>query len=182
MALAEKYNAFISYRHSEIDNKIASEIQTQLERFKIPKQIQKKTGIKRFDRIFRDKEELPTTSDLKHDIENALKVSDFLIVICSERTHESLWVQREIETFLKYHSKEEVFTVLVDGEPGDVIPDILLHQTVTRQLSDGTYATFEELAEPLSCDYRMPVRKARKEELPRLVCSMLHCTYDELMM
>lgn len=182
MALAEKYNAFISYRHSEIDNKIASEIQTQLERFKIPKQIQKKTGIKRFDRIFRDKEELPTTSDLKHDIENALKVSDFLIVICSERTHESLWVQREIETFLKYHSKEEVFTVLVDGEPGDVIPDILLHQTVTRQLSDGTYATFEELAEPLSCDYRMPIRKARKEELPRLVCSMLHCTYDELMM
>ncbi len=182
MALAEKYNAFISYRHSEIDNKIASEIQTQLERFKIPKQIQKKTGIKRFDRIFRDKEELPTTSDLKHDIENALKVSDFLIVICSERTHESLWVQREIETFLKYHSKEDVFTVLVDGEPGDVIPDILLHQTVTRQLSDGTYATFEELAEPLSCDYRMPIRKARKEELPRLVCSMLHCTYDELMM
>ena len=182
MALAEKYNAFISYRHSEIDNKIAAELQTQLERFKIPAAIQKKTGIKRFDRIFRDKEELPTTSDLKHDIENALKVSDYLIVICSERTHESMWVQREIETFLKYHSKQEIFTVLVDGEPGEVIPDILLHQTVTRQLSDGTFATYEEMAEPLSCDYRMPIRKARREELPRLVCSMLHCTYDELMM
>ena len=55
-----KYNAFISYRHSEVDSKIASEVQTRLERFRIPKAIIKKTGVKRFERIFRDKEELPS--------------------------------------------------------------------------------------------------------------------------
>ena len=175
-----KYNAFISYRHAPEDIKIASEVQTQLERFKIPKEIQKKTGVKRFERVFRDKEELPITSDLNDDIDLALENSDHLIVICSERTGESIWVQKEIETFLKYHSKKDIFTVLVDGEPGDVIPEILLHDTVTRKLADGTEETREELIEPLSCDYRIGIKKARKTELPRLAASMLRCSYDEL--
>ncbi len=178
--MEKKYNAFISYRHSEKDSMIASEIQTRLERFKIPKEIQKRTGVKRFERIFRDKEELPITSDLNENIEKALEESDHLIVICSERTSESIWVRKEIETFLKYHKKKNIFTVLVDGEPGEVIPDILLHDTVTRKLADGREETREELIEPLSCDYRIGIKKARKIELPRLAASMLGCSYDEL--
>ena len=178
--MIKKYNAFISYRHSEKDSAIASEIQTRLERFKIPRDIQKKTGIKRFERIFRDKEELPITSDLNENIEKALEESDHLIVICSERTSESIWVRKEIETFLKYHRKKNIFTVLVDGDPGKVIPDILLHDTVTRKLADGREETREELIEPLSCDYRIGIKKARKVELPRLAASMLGCSYDEL--
>ncbi|MCR5208632.1 MAG: TIR domain-containing protein [Lachnospiraceae bacterium] len=181
MPIADRYNAFISYRHSKKDNVIAKEIQSGLEHFRIPSKIAKKTGFKRFDRIFRDKEELPITSDLDNEIEAALKVSDYLIVICSTHTGESVWVQREIETFLKYHSKKNIFTVLVDGEPDEVIPDILLHDTVTRKLADGTTITQEEIIEPLSCDYRMPLRAARNEELPRLAASMLGCAYDELM-
>ncbi len=175
-----KYNAFISYRHAPEDIKIASEVQTQLERFKIPAEIQKKTGVKRFERIFRDKEELPITSDLNEDIDLALRNSDHLIVICSVRTGESIWVQKEIESFLKYHGKKNIFTVLVDGEPGDVIPDILLHDTVTRRLADGREETREEIIEPLSCDYRIGIKKARKTELPRLAASMLGVAYDEL--
>ncbi len=178
--MEKKYNAFISYRHSELDSKIAKEIQTQLERFRIPKAIRDRTGIKRFERIFRDKEELPITSDLNDDIDLALEQSDHLIVICSERTGESVWVQKEIETFLKYHEKKNVFTVLVDGEPEEVIPDILLHDTVTRKLPDGTEETREEFIEPLSCDYRLGIKKARKIELPRLAASMLGCSYDEI--
>ena len=175
-----KYNAFISYRHSEVDSKIASEVQTRLERFRIPKAIIKKTGVKRFERIFRDKEELPITSDLNDDIDEALANSDNLIVICSTRTNDSIWVRKEIETFLKYHEKKDVFTVLVDGEPEQVIPDILLHDTVTTVLPDGRIETREEVIEPLSCDYRMDIKKARKVELPRLAASMLHVSYDEL--
>ena len=178
--MESKYNAFISYRHSEVDSKIASEIQTQLERFRIPKDITVKTGIKRFERIFRDKEELPITSDLNDDIDAALMNSDNLIVICSTRTGESIWVRKEIETFLKYHEKKNIFTVLVDGEPGEVIPDVLLHDTVKRTLADGTEEIREEMIEPLSCDYRMGIKKARKVELPRLAASMLGCTYDDL--
>ena len=176
-----KYNAFISYRHAEQDSKIASEVQTQLERFRIPKEIVKKTGVKRFERIFRDKEELPITSDLNDDIDMALANSDNLIVICSTRTGESIWVRKEIETFLKYHDKSHIFTVLVDGnEPTEVIPDILQHNTVTVTLPDGRIETREEIIEPLSCDYRIGIKKARKVELPRLAASMLGVSYDEI--
>ena len=179
--MIDKYNAFISYRHSLQDNKIAKEVQTQLEHFRIPHKIRKLTGKKRIDRIFRDKEELPITSDLNEDIDFALAHSDYLIVLCSTRTSESIWVQKEIETFLQNHTKKEILTVLVDGEPEEVIPEILTHDTVTRTLNDGSQVTYEEVIEPLSCDYRLPIKTARKEELPRIAASIIGCSYDELM-
>lgn len=174
------YNAFISYKHAPLDNKVAAEIQTQLERFRIPKAIQKSTGIRKIDRIFRDKEELLITSDLNETIEQALLHSDFLIVICSHSTRESIWVQREIEFFLKTHSKKQILTVVAEGEPIDVVPQILREQEVTVTLDSGGTETVVMPIEPLSCDYREDFRKARKEELPRLAATILGCSYDEL--
>ena len=49
------YNAFISYKHAELDNKVAAAIEWDLEHYHIPKKIQKKTGYKKIERIFRDK-------------------------------------------------------------------------------------------------------------------------------
>ena len=178
--MIEHYNAFISYKHAPLDTKVASEIQTRLERFRIPKAIQKSSGIQKIDRIFRDKEELLITSDLNETIEHALINSDFLIVICSHSTKESVWVQREIEFFLKTHSKNQVLTVVAEGEPVDVVPKILQEREVTVTLDDGSEEVVTVPMEPLSCDYRGDFRKARKEELPRLAAAMLGCSYDEL--
>ena len=46
-----------------LDAKIAAMIQQKLERAHIPKAIQEKTGKHKFERIFRDKEELPISID-----------------------------------------------------------------------------------------------------------------------
>ena len=75
--MSTRYNAFISYRHSPVDSKIAAEIQRRLERFSVPRSLRKKTGKQKIGRIFRDKEELPITSDLNDDITEALANSDF---------------------------------------------------------------------------------------------------------
>ena len=107
------YNAFISYRHHPEDIRVASEIHRLLERFRLPKGLRGKT--REIERIFRDKEELPITSNLTDDITAALRNSDYLIVICSEHTKESVWVQREIETFLQTHSRTQVLTDVVVG-------------------------------------------------------------------
>lgn len=169
------YNAFISYRHHPDDIKVASEIHRSLERFKIPGAI-KKRGISAM-RLFRDKDELPITSSLTSDIFRALENSDFLIVICSPHTKESIWVQREIETFLQTHSRDQVLTVLAAGEPYDVLPEILLYEDVvnpvTGQIQRKEY-------EPLSCDWRLKKSQAIREELPRLAAALLGCGYDEL--
>ena len=80
------YKAFISYKHAPADNVVAAEIQKRLERYHVPGAIRKKTGKNSIGRIFRDKDELPITSDLSDDIGRALEDADFLIVICSTST------------------------------------------------------------------------------------------------
>lgn len=170
------YNAFISYRHHPQDIKVAETIHRNLERFKVPKAI-KQQG-KTIERIFRDKEELPITSSLTDTITMALRNSDYQIVICSTHLKDSYWVQREIDTFLQTHTKDKVLTVLVDGDnPYDVIPEILTYNEV---IDPVTGEVTREPIEPLSCDWRLPKRKAMKTELPRLAAVLLGCTYDDL--
>lgn len=174
------YNAFISYRHAEVDSRVAEEIQTRLERYRLPAAIRKRTGIKRIDRIFRDKTELPLTIDLNDDILDALRDADFLILICSPRTKESLWVRKEVETYLGMHGHERVLTVIAEGDSGDVIPQILREKTVETVTEDGTKVRAVVPIEPLSADYRIGFRRARRVELPRLVAAIVGCRYDEL--
>ncbi len=174
------FNAFISYKHADLDNKVAESIIRDLERYRIPRKIRKSTGIKKIDRVFRDKDELPITSDLNDTISQALINSDFLIVICSTNTKKSTWVDREIEFFLQHHSINNVMTVLADGEPYDVIPKILLSGKKEVIDENGEKKIVEIPYEPLSCDYRMPYKKAKAKELPRLVAAIIGCPYDEL--
>ena len=64
-----QYDAFISYRHHAVDSAVAAEIQHRLEHFRIPRAIQKATGVRKISRIFRDKAELAITSDINEDME-----------------------------------------------------------------------------------------------------------------
>lgn len=59
-----RYDAFISYRHCDPDKRIAEKLHRMLETYKIPKAIVKASGKKRINRVFRDREELPTSSNL----------------------------------------------------------------------------------------------------------------------
>ena len=179
--MIDHYNAFISYKHAPEDNRVAEAVQKGLEHFKIPSAIKKKTGMKRIQRIFRDKDELPITSDLSETIANALEHSDYLIVICSTNTKQSIWVQREIEYFLRNHTRRQILTVLVNGEPEEVIPPILLYEDRVALNEFGQQQTFRMPLEPLSCDYRMAHYKAHRIELPRLASALIGCSYDELM-
>ena len=179
--MEEHYNAFISYRHMPRDIRVAEELQRQLERFPIPADLQKKYGIRRIDRIFRDKEELQASFNLSDNIQNALNHSDWLIVVCSPDTKASRWIDKEIRLFLETHDHDRILTVLADGDPYEVIPDALLQRTILTEDENGSQKETIEKLEPLSCDYRMDFRKARKKELPRLLSVIIGCSYDELM-
>lgn len=174
------YNAFISYKHAPLDIKIAEHVQKQLEHFHVPHNLKGKIQHEKITRIFRDKDELPITSDLTETLTNALEKSEYLIVICSTNTKESMWVKREIQTFLKTHTKDKIFTVLCDGEPQDVIPEELTTGEKEIIDSNGFPHLINVPVEPLSCDYRLPRARADREELPRLAAGLLGCSYDEL--
>ena len=162
-----KFDVFISYRHADLDSAVAGYLQKALEHYKIPKEIQQKCGKARLNRVFRDEEELGVASDLFNEIEQNLKQSEFLLVICSPRVVESKWCRREIETFIKYHGRENILAVLIEGEPEESFPPILLEE-----------------GEPLAADLRgknkREVLKHAKERMPRLVAPLLYCSYDDL--
>lgn len=174
------YNAFISYKHAKLDTEIAEHVQKSLEHFHVPHKLKKGLKHEKITRIFRDKDELPITSDLTETITNALEKAEYLIVICSTNTKKSIWVKREINTFLRTHSQDKVLTVLCDGEPDQVIPEELLSMNKQFVDANGITQTVRVPVEPLSCDYRLPRRRADREELPRLASAILGCSYDEL--
>ena len=102
----EKYAAFISYCHRELDSAVAARLHTLLERFRIPRELAKARGSKTVGRVFRDREELPISGDLAGSIREALDAADFLIVVCTPDTPKSFWVQKEIEYFLSIKPRD----------------------------------------------------------------------------
>lgn len=181
-----KYDAFISYRHTELDKFVAENLHKQLEGFSLPKSISKKRpGQKnKIERVFRDKEELPLASNLEDPIVEALQSSEWLIVICSPRLRESMWCKKEIETFVALRGRERVLAVLVEGEPAESFPDELLYKTETHTRPDGTIEEVQVPVEPLAADVRgntkKEVLKAMKVEVLRLLAAMFRLSYDDL--
>ena len=171
------YNAFISYNHNPRDRKIALLLQRKLESYKLPPEISGTYGSNGIKRVFLDTGELEVSGDLNTVITDALSNSDYLIVICSPESKSSIWVQREIEFFLQTHSKDRILTVITAGEPFDVLPDILLYED---KVDEKTGESTRVFLEPLSSDYRLPVHKANKQELPRLAAAIIGCRYDDL--
>lgn len=161
------FDAFISYRHADLDSAVAGYLQKALEHYKVPREIQKRCGKKSLQRIFRDEEELGASSDLFGEIEQNLQCSEFLIVICTPRLQESKWCMREIETFIKYRGREKILAVLAEGDPETAFPPIL-----------------REEGEPLAADIRgrnkREVLRHTRERMARLAAPLLHCSYDEL--
>lgn len=163
-----KYDAFISYRHLEPDSFVAENVHKLLENYKIPKKLRKSLGLRKINRIFRDREELPLTDNLNDQIIESLKQSEFLIVICSPRLEESKWCKREIETFVEERGKKNVLLVLADGEPATAFPKLIY---------DGS-------SEPLAAEARGKNNRQRKKILKteklRLLAQILRVDFDDL--
>lgn len=178
------YDAFISYSHSEPDCFVAQKLHFMLEHYHIPRKIQKISGKKKINRVFRDRDELPLSSDLGANIREALENSQYLIVVCSPRAVRSEWVRREIETFLETHEKNKILTLLVDGEPMEAFPEILCYDEQSVMGEDGKEKKVKIQVEPMAADIRGTTRKDMnkklKDEFLRILAPMLSCTYDDL--
>ena len=170
-----KYEAFISYRHKDPDMSVATALHRQLERFSIPPSIRKTHGIKKLRNVFRDQEELPTSTDLGRDIEAALTFSKWLIVVASPRLLESEWCLREVDFFLEMGRRDSILILLAEGEPEESFPLQLRFVDVDGQPVE---------VEPLAADVRADsigamIKKLRREKL-RLLAPMLGVSYDDL--
>lgn len=180
-----KYDAFISYRHCELDKFVAENLHRILENYELPKNLKEKLNVqgKTFKRIFRDQEELPLASNLEDPIISALEDSKYLIVICSPRLKDSLWCKKEIQTFKKLRGRKNIFCVLIEGEPSDSFPEEVLYDEV-ETTKNGKTKIEKIMVEPLAADVRgenkKEVLKKIKEEKLRLAAAMYNIDYDDL--
>lgn len=111
--------AFISYSRADIN--IAHWLHKKLEKYPYPKEMVDKSNMpfhERFLRkIFIDVKDLSVTTDeFTDDIKKCLEESRYLIVICSTNSSKSIYVQQEIEYFLKTHNNNTdlILPVFVD--------------------------------------------------------------------
>ena len=116
-----RYWAFISYSHR--DEAWASWLHKRLETYTVHKKLVGTASRhgepvpRRLFPIFRDRDELEGASDLPDRINQARRQSRFLIVVCSPRSAQSVWVDQEIRTFKALGGDDRVLALIVDGEP-----------------------------------------------------------------
>lgn len=178
-----EYTVFIIYRHLPEDRKWAKWLLSALETYRTPKTLQKQGLPARLGKVFRDEDEIPASSDLSSLIKNALEKSKFLVVICSKNTSASMWVSEEIRTFHALGRSDHIIALLIDGEPGDAFPELLLK--LPKSISDGGEITWsDEVREPIAADVR-PRDDTRHKELKqsallRVAASILGVKFDDL--
>ena len=114
-----RYLAFISYRHNASDSRAALALRRGIESYHVPPD----SPIPKKRKVFRDADELPTSTDLGKDIDDALEGSAYLIPICSEEYMKSKWCLSEIRRYIALGKKDRILPVLLSGSPETAMPE-----------------------------------------------------------
>ena len=183
---APKYRAFISYSHR--DSGWASWLHGSLEKYRPPKPLigtvtDRGEVPKRIAPIFKDRDELPSATDLGSLINAALTGSACQIVICSPQAAKSKWVNEEILTFKRLGREDRIFCLIVDGEPNatdmpgredeECFPPALRF----RLGADGELGTAR--TEPIAADAR-PGKDRKNNAKLKVIAGLLGVGFDVL--
>ena len=179
---APHYRAFISYSHT--DATWARWLRRRLENYRVPARFH---GLAapigavgaRIAPVFRDRDELPTASDLGETIRGALRESATLVVICSPTAARSHWVREEILAFKRLHGEERVFALIVGGDPlAEGTAEDCFSPALRFALgADGQLSTSP--AEPIAADARSR-GDGKADAFLRLIAGLLGVGFDDL--
>ena len=147
--------------------------------------IGKQTGAgivpKRLFPNFRDREELPTSHELGKVIDQALRDSSHLVIICSPRSAKSQWVNEEIKQFKRLGKSDNILCLIVDGEPNAADKPGLEEEECFPEAAkyeigeDGELSTMR--TEPIATDAREG-KDGKRNALLKLVAGLLAVGFD----
>ena len=181
-----KYKAFLSYSHA--DARKAQSLHRFIEGYSIPKRLvgrETSQGIipKRLRPVFKDRDELSSAADLGSELVEALKSSEYLIVICSPDSARSRWVNEEVLTFKRMGRTSRILCIIVSGEPNATdIPGREAEECfceALRFLVDDNGELTRERAEPVAADARLGGDGRHPARL-KIVAGMLGLGFDDL--
>ncbi|MGA9575594.1 MAG: toll/interleukin-1 receptor domain-containing protein [Lysobacterales bacterium] len=168
-----KYKAYISYSHR--NERWATWLHRALESYRVPRKlVGTLTGRgkvpARIRPVFRDRDDLSSSSDLASTVKQALADSENLIILCSPEAAASVWVNEEIRQFAALGRHQQIFCVIVDGQPSG--PGIKATCFPAALAEIG-------LDEPLAADVRKWADGKRLAKL-KLISGMLGLPLDQL--
>ncbi len=182
-----KYKAFISY--SWADRRWGEWLHRTLETYRTPKALIGKETARgpvpaRLHPIFKDREEEAAGSSIGASIEAAMRESEFLIVLCSPRSAQSKWVNREVAWFKANRERENVLALVIDGEPmASSLPGREVEECFPKSLlmkvGPDLQPTDEAEDAPLAADAR-PEGDGKRGAILKLAAAMLGLGLDDL--
>lgn len=116
-----RYWAFISYSSKDVN--LAKRLHIALETYPIARDLVGRPGrdsqpvSPKLFPIFRDRDELPLSSDLGGSIQDALRASRYLIILCTPDAAKSRWVNEEIRYFKSLGREDRLLALIARGEP-----------------------------------------------------------------
>ena len=128
-----KYFAFISYNSK--DTEWGKKVQKKLEHYRLPATLCSEHGWKRkpINPVFFAPTDIQP-GGLSAELQERLKTSQHLIVICSPNSAKSQWVGREIEYFHKLGRTNNIHFFIVEGNPHSGDPDTECFNPVVEKL------------------------------------------------
>ena len=180
------YRAFISYSHR--DKAWADWLHKALETYRVPSRL---VGTKtahgeiprRLNPVFRDREELSSSPELGTKINQALALSESLIVLCSPASATSRWVNEEVLAYKRMGRSARIFCLIVDGEPNAT--DLQGRESeecfcpALRFATDADGRPSNERTEPIAADAR-PGKDGKPNAKLKLIAGMLDVGFDAL--
>lgn len=145
-----KYFAFISYKRDGFDEKVANWVHNKLEKYPYPKDLvdeeNRPEDAERIRKVFIDTKELSVTHcSFTDDIKRAIESSRYLILICSRRSAQSIYVEKEVGYFLETHGGDTnlILPIFIDSVDESYIPNVLKDKHVLERNSP-VYKSFLE--------------------------------------
>jgi tetratricopeptide (TPR) repeat protein len=168
-----RYKAFISYSHG--DERWARWLQRALENYRLPKSLRRAHPAMpaRLFPIFRDRDELASSTDLSESIQGAMADSEAMILVCSPESARSHWVNEEVRRFREARGDDKIFCLMVGGSPKVDAADCAFPPALLRSV-DGRPAR-----EPLAADVSAGGDGERNAML-KIAAALLGVGIDEL--
>lgn len=173
-----RYSAFISYSHR--DRRIADWVHRRIETYRVPAALRGRNGAlgligARLPPVFKDREELASSANLKESVRAALEEAGSLVVICSPAAAQSRWVNEEIRTFRALGRGSRIQCLIAGGHPyASRLPGM------DPDAECFPPALFESgAADPLAADAR-PSGDGRRVAVLKLIAGILGVGYAEL--
>lgn len=194
--MEKEYFAFISYKREDED--WAKWLAHELEHYHLPLSLNGRDDLPKDLRpIFRDIDEL-SAGNLPRQIHKALENSQNLVVICSPRSADSPWVNKEIEEFISMGKLNRIFPFIIEGIPNSNNEEEECLPRAIRNLSDSderlgaNVSEYKDRPQRLCKDCPLPKEnksdkkqgnindKGRDAAVVKIVAGMLGLGFDSL--